>query len=93
MLKNQYVSPEILLLVVIFLLLCFYFFYFYRFVFRMASSSVPVENTKNGFTIVTQVVPGGREQYGLGTGGGVSTQGPLKKFLKGEPKALGVRMF
>ncbi|KAI4875377.1 hypothetical protein NFI96_015455, partial [Prochilodus magdalenae] len=58
---------------------------FYRFVFRMASSFVPVDNTKNGFTIVTQAVPGGREQYGLI----VSTQGPSMKFLKGEPKALG----
>ncbi|KAI4890045.1 hypothetical protein NFI96_027993 [Prochilodus magdalenae] len=62
---------------------------FYRFVFRMASSFVPVENTRNGFTIVTQVVPAGGEQYGIGTGGGGSTQGPLKKFLKGQPKALG----
>ncbi|KAI4890046.1 hypothetical protein NFI96_027992, partial [Prochilodus magdalenae] len=60
-----------------------------RFVFRMASSFVPVDNTRNGFTIVTEVVPGGREQYGLGTGGVVSSQGPLKKLLKGEPKALG----
>ncbi|XP_036425584.1 membrane-spanning 4-domains subfamily A member 4A-like [Colossoma macropomum] len=53
----------------------------------MASSFVPVANTRNGFTIVTQVVPGGTEQYGLGTG--VSTGGPVKKLLKGEPKALG----
>ncbi|XP_036425518.1 membrane-spanning 4-domains subfamily A member 4A-like isoform X2 [Colossoma macropomum] len=53
----------------------------------MASSFVPVENTRNGFTIVTQVVPGGTEQSGLGTG--VSTGGPVKKLLKGEPKALG----
>ncbi|XP_036425583.1 uncharacterized protein LOC118807655 [Colossoma macropomum] len=51
----------------------------------MASSFVPVTNTRNGFTIVTQVVPGGTEQYGLGAGGGVS----VKKLLEGEPKALG----
>ncbi|XP_036425578.1 membrane-spanning 4-domains subfamily A member 4A-like [Colossoma macropomum] len=55
----------------------------------MASSVVPVANTRNGFIIVTQVEPGGTEQYSLGTGGGVSTGGPLKKLLKGEPKALG----
>ncbi|KAL7890903.1 hypothetical protein AOLI_G00003790 [Acnodon oligacanthus] len=55
----------------------------------MASSFVPVQNTRNGFTIMTQVVPGGTQQYGLGTGGGVSTEGPVKKLLKGEPKALG----
>ncbi|XP_036425516.1 membrane-spanning 4-domains subfamily A member 15-like [Colossoma macropomum] len=61
----------------------------------MASSFVPVVNTRNGFTIVTQVVPGGTEQYGLGTGGGVSTrhsvnkQDSVTKLLKGEPKALG----
>ncbi|KAI4875382.1 hypothetical protein NFI96_015460 [Prochilodus magdalenae] len=55
----------------------------------MASSFVPVDNTRNGFTIVTHVVPAGGEQYGLVTGDGVSTQGPLKKLLKGEPKALG----
>ncbi|KAI4875376.1 hypothetical protein NFI96_015454 [Prochilodus magdalenae] len=55
----------------------------------MASSFIPVDNTRNGFIIVTQAVPAGAEQYGIGTGGGGSTQGPLKKFLKGEPKALG----
>ncbi|KAL6455689.1 hypothetical protein MHYP_G00355400 [Metynnis hypsauchen] len=55
----------------------------------MASSFVPAENTRNGFTIMTQVVPGGTEQYGLQTGGGISTGGPVKKLLKGEPKALG----
>ncbi|XP_036425581.1 membrane-spanning 4-domains subfamily A member 18-like [Colossoma macropomum] len=59
----------------------------YRFVFRMASSFVPVENTRNGFTIVTQVVPAGMDQYGPGTG--VFTLSPVKKLLKGEPKALG----
>ncbi|XP_036425580.1 membrane-spanning 4-domains subfamily A member 15-like [Colossoma macropomum] len=53
----------------------------------MASSVVPVANTRNGFTIVTQVVPGVTEQYDLGTG--VSTGGAVTKLLKGEPKALG----
>ncbi|KAL7890904.1 hypothetical protein AOLI_G00003800 [Acnodon oligacanthus] len=55
----------------------------------MASSFVPVANTRNGFTIVTQVVPAGMDHYGPGTGGGDSTEGPVKKLLKGEPKALG----
>ncbi|KAI4875380.1 hypothetical protein NFI96_015458 [Prochilodus magdalenae] len=63
--------------------------YFYRFVFRMASSFVPAENPKNGLTIVTHVGAEVMEQYSLGTGGGVPTQGPLKTLLKGEPKALG----
>ncbi|XP_036425517.1 membrane-spanning 4-domains subfamily A member 4A-like isoform X1 [Colossoma macropomum] len=53
----------------------------------MASSVGPVENTRNGLSIVTQVVPEGTEQYGLWTG--VSTGGPVKKLLHGEPKALG----
>ena len=53
----------------------------------MASSFVPVANTRNGFTIVTQVVPGGTEQYGLGA------KVSVKKLLKGEPKALGVKQF
>uniref|UniRef100_A0AAR2L4R5 Uncharacterized protein n=1 Tax=Pygocentrus nattereri TaxID=42514 RepID=A0AAR2L4R5_PYGNA len=55
----------------------------------MASSVVPGANTRNGFTIVTQVVPAGMDQYGPGTGGGDVTGGPVKKPLKGEPKALG----
>ncbi|KAI4875383.1 hypothetical protein NFI96_015461 [Prochilodus magdalenae] len=50
----------------------------------MASSFVPVDNTRNGFTIVTQVVPGEKEQHGR-----APTQSPLKTLLKGEPKALG----
>ncbi|KAL7825851.1 hypothetical protein SRHO_G00335890 [Serrasalmus rhombeus] len=55
----------------------------------MASSFVPGANTRNGFTIVTQVVPVGMDQYGPGTGGRDFTGGPVKKPLKGEPKALG----
>ncbi|KAL6455691.1 hypothetical protein MHYP_G00355420 [Metynnis hypsauchen] len=55
----------------------------------MASSFVPGANTRSGFTIVTQVVPAGMDQYGPGTRGGDSTGGPVKKLLKGEPKALG----
>ncbi|XP_066520181.1 membrane-spanning 4-domains subfamily A member 8-like [Hoplias malabaricus] len=49
---------------------------------RMASSCVPVSNTKNGFTIMTQVVPGA-------PGSNISTTGPVQRLLKGEPKALG----
>ncbi|XP_066518929.1 membrane-spanning 4-domains subfamily A member 4A-like [Hoplias malabaricus] len=51
----------------------------------MASSFVPVSNTKNGFTIVTQVVPGPPGK----TGSNISTPGPFQRLLKGEPKALG----
>ncbi|KAL6455690.1 hypothetical protein MHYP_G00355410 [Metynnis hypsauchen] len=55
----------------------------------MASSFVPVANTKSGFTIVTQVVPAGMDQYGPRTGGGESTGGLVKKLLKEEPKVFG----
>ncbi|XP_066520178.1 membrane-spanning 4-domains subfamily A member 4A-like [Hoplias malabaricus] len=51
----------------------------------MATSFVPVSNTKNGFTIVTQVVPGPPGK----TGSNISTPGPVQRLLKGEPKALG----
>ncbi|KAL7890899.1 hypothetical protein AOLI_G00003750 [Acnodon oligacanthus] len=53
----------------------------------MTSSAVPVANTTKAFTIMTQLVPRGTEDYGLRTG--VSTGGPVTKLLKGEPKALG----
>ncbi|KAL7890900.1 hypothetical protein AOLI_G00003760 [Acnodon oligacanthus] len=56
---------------------------------KMASSVVPVDHARNGFTIVTHVVPGGTEQYVPKTGGGVSSGSPLKKLLNREPKALG----
>ncbi|XP_066520182.1 uncharacterized protein [Hoplias malabaricus] len=54
-------------------------------VLRMATSFVPVSNTKNGFTIVTQVIPGAPGQ----SGGSISTSGPFQRLLKGEPKVLG----
>ncbi|XP_066520179.1 membrane-spanning 4-domains subfamily A member 4A-like [Hoplias malabaricus] len=51
----------------------------------MASSFIPVSNTKNGFTIVTQVVSGPPGK----TGSNISTPGPVQRLLKGEPKVLG----
>ncbi|KAI4875379.1 hypothetical protein NFI96_015457 [Prochilodus magdalenae] len=49
----------------------------------MISSVVPVDNARTGFTIVTHMVPSGKELYG------VSGEGQAKEPLKGEPKALG----
>ncbi|XP_066518928.1 membrane-spanning 4-domains subfamily A member 6C-like [Hoplias malabaricus] len=51
----------------------------------MASSFVPNSNIKSGFTVMTQVVPGGLGQ----TGDRVSTPGPVQKILKREKQALG----
>ncbi|XP_017548524.1 membrane-spanning 4-domains subfamily A member 12-like [Pygocentrus nattereri] len=52
----------------------------------MSATAVPLSNTRNGYTIVTQVISPptstGTEQINY-------TVGPLQKFLKGEPKALG----
>ncbi|KAL6455675.1 hypothetical protein MHYP_G00355260 [Metynnis hypsauchen] len=52
----------------------------------MSATAVPICTTRNGYTIVTQVIPPststGPEQISY-------TVGPLQKFLKGEPKALG----
>ncbi|KAL6455681.1 hypothetical protein MHYP_G00355320 [Metynnis hypsauchen] len=53
---------------------------------KMSATAVPICTTRNGYTIVTQVIPPststGPEQISY-------TVGPLQKFLKGEPKALG----
>ncbi|XP_066522747.1 uncharacterized protein [Hoplias malabaricus] len=51
----------------------------------MASSFVPNSNIKSGFTVMTQVVPGGPGQTGVSA----STPGPVQKLLKRENKALG----
>uniref|UniRef100_A0A8B9L5A2 Membrane-spanning 4-domains subfamily A member 4A-like n=1 Tax=Astyanax mexicanus TaxID=7994 RepID=A0A8B9L5A2_ASTMX len=56
----------------------------------MATSVQPAENTIHGFTIVTHVVPAGTGHYGQSTEAGASTTGQFGKFLKGDPKALGV---
>ncbi|KAF4080273.1 hypothetical protein AMELA_G00168530 [Ameiurus melas] len=54
----------------------------------MASAPVPLTNVGSGYTIVTQVLP---SSTASNTADQNSPQmlGPLRKFLKGEPKALG----
>ncbi|KAI4875859.1 hypothetical protein NFI96_034112 [Prochilodus magdalenae] len=52
----------------------------------MSSTAVPVSNSGNGYTIVTHVIS---PQTSTQPGQVISTGGPLQKFLKGEPKALG----
>ncbi|XP_053354285.1 membrane-spanning 4-domains subfamily A member 5-like isoform X1 [Clarias gariepinus] len=49
----------------------------------MASTTIPLTNVQSGYTIVTQVIPTSTEQNTP------ETPSPLRKFLKGEPKALG----
>ncbi|XP_047015033.1 membrane-spanning 4-domains subfamily A member 4A isoform X7 [Ictalurus punctatus] len=49
----------------------------------MASASIPLYNLGSGYTIVTQVLPSTVDQNSS------QAVGPLQKFLKGEPKALG----
>ncbi|GAA6076744.1 membrane-spanning 4-domains subfamily A member 4A-like [Tachysurus ichikawai] len=50
----------------------------------MASAPVPVTNVGRGYTVVTQVLPSSTAEQNS-----TQTLGPLSKFLKGEPKALG----
>ncbi|XP_047669233.1 membrane-spanning 4-domains subfamily A member 12-like [Tachysurus fulvidraco] len=50
----------------------------------MASVPVPVTNVGSGYTIITQVLPSPAAEQNS-----TQTFGPLSKFLKGEPKALG----
>ncbi|XP_036427256.1 membrane-spanning 4-domains subfamily A member 4A-like [Colossoma macropomum] len=52
----------------------------------MSTTAVPLSNTGNGYTIVTHVIP---PPTSTEIGENISTGGPLQKFLKGEPKALG----
>ncbi|XP_053493190.1 membrane-spanning 4-domains subfamily A member 4A-like isoform X2 [Ictalurus furcatus] len=54
----------------------------------MASAPIPLTNVGSGYTIVTQVLP---SSTASNTADQNSPQmlGPLRKFLKGEPKALG----
>ncbi|XP_053540008.1 membrane-spanning 4-domains subfamily A member 18 isoform X2 [Ictalurus punctatus] len=56
----------------------------------MASAPIPLPNVGSGYTIVTQVLPSSTSSN---TADQNSPQmlGPLRKFLKGEPKALGVK--
>ncbi|XP_026995958.2 uncharacterized protein LOC113638718 [Tachysurus fulvidraco] len=51
---------------------------------KMASAPVPFTNVGRGYTVVTQVIPSSTEEQNS-----TQTFGPLSKFLKGEPKALG----
>ncbi|KAF5896757.1 membrane-spanning 4-domains subfamily A member 4A-like, partial [Clarias magur] len=51
---------------------------------KMTSTSLPLTNVGSDYTIVTKVVPAAEEQNSS------QTQNQLQKFLKGEPKALGV---
>ncbi|KAI4891853.1 hypothetical protein NFI96_025804 [Prochilodus magdalenae] len=52
----------------------------------MSGTAVPLSNTANGYTIVTQVLSPSSE-----TGQVISSVNPVRKFLKGWPKTLGVR--
>ncbi|XP_060724986.1 membrane-spanning 4-domains subfamily A member 18-like isoform X2 [Tachysurus vachellii] len=52
----------------------------------MASVPVPVTNVGSGYTIITHVLPSSTAEQNS-----TQTLGPLSKFLKGEPKALGVK--
>ncbi|XP_072538959.1 membrane-spanning 4-domains subfamily A member 4A-like [Salminus brasiliensis] len=53
----------------------------------MATSVVPTENARNGFTIVTHVIPADAGQNDPEYG--AISQGPVRKLLSGDPKALG----
>ncbi|KAK2857399.1 hypothetical protein Q7C36_005318 [Tachysurus vachellii] len=50
----------------------------------MASAPVPFTNVGRGYTVVTQVIPSSTAEQNS-----TQTHSPLRKFLKGEPKALG----
>ncbi|XP_060724982.1 membrane-spanning 4-domains subfamily A member 18-like isoform X3 [Tachysurus vachellii] len=50
----------------------------------MASVPVPFTNVGRGYTVVTQVIPSSTAEQNS-----TQTHSPLRKFLKGEPKALG----
>ncbi|XP_026995939.2 membrane-spanning 4-domains subfamily A member 4A-like [Tachysurus fulvidraco] len=50
----------------------------------MASAPVPVTNVGRGYTVITQVLPSSTAEQNS-----TQTISPLRKFLKGEPKALG----
>ncbi|KAL7890893.1 hypothetical protein AOLI_G00003690 [Acnodon oligacanthus] len=51
---------------------------------KMSATAVPLSNTRNGYTIVTQMIcpPTSTQQI-------IYAVGPLQKFLKGKPKLLG----
>ncbi|KAL7890892.1 hypothetical protein AOLI_G00003680 [Acnodon oligacanthus] len=63
-----------------------FFRYRIQLALKMSATAVPLTNMRNGYTIVTQVISPpmstGPEQI-------IYTAGPLQKFLKGHPKALG----
>ncbi|XP_060724983.1 membrane-spanning 4-domains subfamily A member 4A-like [Tachysurus vachellii] len=50
----------------------------------MASAPVPFTNVGSSYTVVTQVIPSSTAEQNS-----TQTISPLRKFLKGEPKALG----
>ncbi|XP_017337561.1 membrane-spanning 4-domains subfamily A member 4A [Ictalurus punctatus] len=54
----------------------------------MASAPIPLTNVGSGYTIVTQVLPSSTSSN-TADQNSPQTLGPLQKFLKGEPKALG----
>ncbi|KAI4879298.1 hypothetical protein NFI96_031197, partial [Prochilodus magdalenae] len=51
---------------------------------KMSGTAVPLSNTANGYTIVSQVLSPSSE-----TGQVISSVNPVQKFLKGWPKTLG----
>ncbi|XP_026995950.2 membrane-spanning 4-domains subfamily A member 12-like [Tachysurus fulvidraco] len=54
----------------------------------MASAPLPFTNVGSGYTVVTQVIPSSTAPT-TAEQNSTQTLGPLSKFLKGEPKALG----
>ncbi|KAL6455670.1 hypothetical protein MHYP_G00355210 [Metynnis hypsauchen] len=59
---------------------------------KMSTTVVPVENVKNGFTVISHVVPAqttGNEQQRAAAVAGAPNFTRISAFLKGEPKALG----
>ncbi|MCI4375834.1 hypothetical protein PGIGA_G00115260 [Pangasianodon gigas] len=54
----------------------------------MASAPIPLTNVGSGYTIVTQVIPSSTAPT-TAEQNSSQTLSPLRKFLKGEPKALG----
>ncbi|KAK2857400.1 hypothetical protein Q7C36_005319 [Tachysurus vachellii] len=57
----------------------------------MASVPVPVTNVGSGYTIITQVLPSSTAST-TAEQNSTQTHSPLSKFLKGEPKALGMNI-
>ncbi|KAF5896758.1 membrane-spanning 4-domains subfamily A member 4A-like, partial [Clarias magur] len=55
----------------------------------MANARIPLTDARSGYSIVTQVVPSSTVPAAAEQDSSL-TQSPLQKFLKGEPKALGV---